>query len=587
MTSLPVSPLRSDGVPRLPPLWVGQRRRDLCVLVLTGLGQASAAGFAAHFLIRGLGGTTSGHLFLLIGVLALSALCVGALRMAERVVSEKVSQDYVHELRLGLVRRHLSERQGSNLGVAVARTTNDLGSVRNWVTDGIVPLAVGVPFLLGATAVLALIDPVLALSLVGPGLFLAVALRLVIPTAYRRSRALRRVRGRLAGQVADIILASAAVRSAGGTGRELRRVDRLSAALASSAVQRARTAGALRGAAAATSGLMTASTIAVGVAAHLPQAHLAAALAINGLLATPIHDLGRVAEFRQTYLAARHVIGPVLGSQAGAAEGLVTEAAVNEHAIPVIASAAPTFRPGTLVLRDLTVAGISMPDLVAQPGDRVLVRTGHADRDTELLHRLVALADIDPGQVSVGAVDLAGAAPSTTRALVGYGSQGMTLPRSSIARAVAYRVSGTPGSDVDDLLRRVGLYDRVQALPDGSSTMLRQGGKPLTTQERGQLILARAIYRDPPLVVLDHLDADLGRKGRKILRDVLRSYPGVVVLASDLTDDAVVPTQTWTPQRQHPQDSPDPHRTGAMAGVSQHRRTTLSPQRTAPISRLS
>jgi hypothetical protein len=52
---------------------------------------------------------------------------------------------------------------------------------------------------------------------------------------------------------------------------------------------------------------------------------------------------------------------------------------------------------------------------------------------------------------------------------------------------------------------------------------------------------------DPPLLVFDHLDADLGREGRATMRRLLAGYPGVVILASDDPEQILTPTLIWRP----------------------------------------
>jgi ABC-type protease/lipase transport system fused ATPase/permease subunit len=110
---------------------------------------------------------------------------------------------------------------------------------------------------------------------------------------------------------------------------------------------------------------------------------------------------------------------------------------------------------------------------------------------------------------------------------------------------VRYRRPDSDVQAVGDVLARVGLTSRVAALPGGQSARLRQGGEPLTPPDRARLLLARAMFGDPPLLVLDHLDADLGERGREVLRDLLDGYPGVVVLASDAPEAVMTPTRYW------------------------------------------
>ena len=128
-------------------MWAGKRRRHLTLLVLAGLGQALAAGVSAHFFTHALTRSSVGSRGLLFVALVAAAGAVGLLRMAERILSERLSQDYVHQIRLGLIRRNLADGRVKSLGVAVARTTNDLTSVKNWISQGVAPLAVGIPLI--------------------------------------------------------------------------------------------------------------------------------------------------------------------------------------------------------------------------------------------------------------------------------------------------------------------------------------------------------------------------------------------------------------------------------------------------------
>jgi ABC-type transport system involved in cytochrome bd biosynthesis fused ATPase/permease subunit len=198
---------------------------------------------------------------------------------------------------------------------------------------------------------------------------------------------------------------------------------------------------------------------------------------------------------------------------------------------------------GSLQLDD----GTTMPRLTAHPGERVVVKAGSPRLNSEVLERFVGLRQVYAGQIVVGGTDLSAAGPKDLRALVGYAAQGMMLARGSVSRTVGYRYPGTGPEEVDRLLAEVDLIDRVAQLPKGADTVLVHGGQPLTIPERARLLLARAMLNDPPLLVFDHLDADLGREGRSTMGRLLAGYPGVVILASDDPDQILTPTHTWRP----------------------------------------
>ena len=529
----------------LPQLWAGPRRRYLTLLILAGFGQAAAAGVSARlfsYALTPVGASIRGLVF---GVLVAAAVVVGLLRMAERVLAEKLSQDYVHEIRLGLIRRNLADGRVKSLGIAVARTTNDLTSVKNWISQGVAPLAVGIPLILGVGVVLVLLDPLLSIGLLVPVALLVSAMKVLAPAAYQRTRAVRRQRGRLSSQVADTLLSSAAIRSAGGSARELQRIDSYSQRLVAASIERAKLAGAMRGAAASSTAIATTMMIGIGLLAGLPTHSIAGALTIAGFLATPIQDLGRVVEYRQSYRAARRIIGPAIEPRRRAVPKRVEVTALpSENSSDGVGGAV---RAAGLQLSD----GTTMPELDARPGERVLVDAGNDRLTSEVLERFVGLGQGGGGEIVVCGANLAITGSKDFRRLVGYAARGMMLTRGTLFRTVRYRSPDSDPAEVERLLREVGLADRVSELDKGADTVLVHGGEPFTIPERARLLLARSILGDPPLLVFDHLDSDLGTTGRTMMYKLLVDYPGVVILASDDPDQIVMATHTWRPDGVH------------------------------------
>lgn len=183
---------------------------------------------------------------------------MGATKYAERVLAERLGQDYVRELRGRLVSSALGGEGNPSLGITIARTTNDLTSIRSWVAQGIAPLVAAVPLVVGSVVVLALLHWTLAAATLMPLLMLALVLALVARRAYARARVLRRARGRLASRLADTLHARDGILATGGQHREQRRIDEDSRRVVDAAVARSRAAGVLQAAALTTAAAMAA-----------------------------------------------------------------------------------------------------------------------------------------------------------------------------------------------------------------------------------------------------------------------------------------------------------------------------------------
>lgn len=520
-----------SGVPAMPALLRGRRRGLMGLLVLTALAHTALA-VGSGLQVGGLLGDVGAHPGRIVADLSLLFLCVlglGMTRYADRVLAERLGQDYVQELRRGLVRHAMTAESAPSLGITIARSTNDLSSVRNWVSLGIAPLVAFVPLALGSLGLLWFIAWQLAVATAVPLLLLGAALALLSGPAFERARTLRRRRGSLAARVADTVTAAPGVVAAGGVGRELRALDRSGSKVIDAAVDRARTAGLLRSAALTVPLLASGAAAGLGAFGIVAAAAVATALTVIGILGGPVAEMGRVVEYRQNYRAARRILAPLLlPGPAAAPLGPTTDASASGD--------------GRVVVEGLVVGDRPVPRLRAEPGDRIRVESTSAAPVRELFAGLAAPAATRRGSVCVDGHDLASASSRTRRELVGHAAQGARVERGTLGRAVRYR---RPDLDEDvtvPALARVGLGELVLGLPDGERTQLRRGGEPLERGDLARVLLARATLGDPPLLLLEHLDSDLDADGTRLLKKLLEDYPGVVVFASD--DPARV-TDTW------------------------------------------
>jgi ABC-type multidrug transport system fused ATPase/permease subunit len=503
--------------PALPPLLSGGRRGLMVRLVGASAVHAGCA-VATAVLVGGLVGATSARILWLALAVGGALAGMGLTKYAERVLAERVGQDYVHELRGRLVTAALTGDGGPSLGITIARTTNDLASVRTWVAQGIGPLVAAVPLVLGSLVLLATLHWSIAVTTLVALLALGGVLGALSGTAYNRARTLRRRRGRLAARVTDTLQARPGIRASGGEQRELRRLHDESRSVAAAAVARARTAGTLQASAAAGGAGLAALAAVVGRLASVRPADVAVALTIAGVLASPLAEAGRIVAFRQNYRAARRIIAPQIADSSRPAR---------RNAVSRVPSGAGTIQ----------LAGLPGPDgprrFSARRGDRVRVTGPDAGRVSDFLRRVAAPGPDDGLEVVIDGWAHSRLEPRRRRELVGLAAAGSPLERGTVARAARYRRPDLDATAATTVLERVGLDVVLATLEKGERTELRRGGEPLGPADRARLQLARGVLGDPPLLLLDRIDADLDQAGREVLRRVVAEYPGVVLFASD------------------------------------------------------
>ncbi len=524
----PGAPTAPSGAPdalgALPRVFDGVRRAWLVGMVGLGLGQAVFGAVGAWALTQLRPGSLWPIVVTIVSIVAL-AVAVGGLRVEERIVAERLGQDYVREIRRDLVESELTPGSRTHLGITVARTTNDLASVRNWVSQGIGPLAAGIPLIAGSVVGLTVLDPYLGIGFLLP---LGVLAAVMVPwarTAYLKSRRLRRARGRMATRIADTVGASQGIIAAQGAGRELGHIDAASDDVVDRAVDRSVTVGAIRAGGTVAALLATLAVAAIGVVRGLEPGVTMAAMAVAGLASTPIIDLGRIVEYRQTYLAARAVLTRALADA-------VRRRSVHELASRAALSATVpdgADRPDRV---QAVVPGLVSEDspLRAGGGARIRLTSDDPEAPLRLMRRAVGLDPAPRGtadEVWVAGQNLRAVAPARSRALVGLATRGAVFERGPLRRALRYRRPDLDDATADEVFEKVGLD--VSRFPEGPRTVLRSGGEPLTVDERARLALARAIYGEPPLLMVADLDRDLDHEGRARLERILAAYPGVVM----------------------------------------------------------
>lgn len=517
----------------------------LGALVALGVVQAGVT-IAVTQLLPTLLGTADAVLRVGLSLLGIAAAAaVGAARMAERVVAERLGQRHAHAVRLRLLTGTLHGSSTSSLGVTVTRASNDLSAVRNWICQGVAPLLSGVPIVIGCTVALVLLTPSLAVAAILPIVALGLALLRLAGPAFRRARALRRHRGRMASRIADTASAAVSISAAGGVHRELKHIDRAGRTVADAAVARAVVTGGMRGSAAAAAMLSMVAVLVVAAWSGQAPAHVASALLVIGVLSGPVADLGRVGEHRQNHRAALAALAPALAA-ADRAERREQDR-TRAHRRPTSAGTRG-LSTGAVHVSGLHHRRRRLPDLLALPGERIVVDPQDSAAFIPVLEALVFGRSEQPDAwVRVAGHSVTRLPADRRRGLVGHSARGLAIEPGTVARAVRYRVPEST-SPVGPTLERAGLSAAVAALPKGERTRLRSGGAPLDHEQQALLRLARAFHDDPPLVVLDRVTDELSPAGLVVLRRLLAHHGGVAILVTDRAEAVLGDHQRWSPE---------------------------------------
>lgn len=179
---------------------------------------------------------------------------------------------------------------------------------------------------------------------------------------------------------------------------------------------------------------------------------------------------------------------------------------------------------GPWVLRDVT--------FTAAPG-RTLALVGHTGAGkTTIISLLLRFYDPVEGRITVDGVDIRELASETLRGLIGFVQQDLFLFTGDVLHNVVLDAAITP--DAAALAaRRVGADRFIDRLPAGYAHVLGERGRSLSVGERQLLSFARALARDPRILVLDEatssVDAEAEAQIQEALAELMAGRTSLVV----------------------------------------------------------
>jgi ABC-type multidrug transport system fused ATPase/permease subunit len=182
-------------------------------------------------------------------------------------------------------------------------------------------------------------------------------------------------------------------------------------------------------------------------------------------------------------------------------------------------------RPGAWVLDGV--------DLEARAGEHVAIVGPSGAGKTTLLSLLPRLYDVCDGRVMIDGTDVREYALETLRGSVGIVQQDSFVFTGTIWENIAYGRPSATRAEIEAAARDAFADEFIRRLPDGYESRLGERGTNLSGGQRQRLSIARALLKDPPILIFDEatssLDAEAEAEVQRALERVMRARTCFVI----------------------------------------------------------
>jgi len=467
-------------------------------------------------------------LTLLVGGMVAIPIVTGVIGVAQTWQSNLIGQQVMHDLRASvythLQRLSLAFFTRTRTGEVQSRIANDIGGVQTVVTTTATSIVSNVTTVLATTVAMAVLDWRLTLASFA-----------ILPLFVWMTRRVGRVRKALAatmqGSLADIstlveeslsVSGVLLAKTMGQTGDLTRRFSDESRRLADLELRQRMAGRWMMATIQATFAIMPA--LMYGIAGY--------GMARGG----SVVSIGTLVAFTTLQTRLLFPIGSLLNVQADLQtstalfdrvfEYLDLPVEIEEPAEPVPFD--PARAAGEVEFRDVgfhydEVGGPTLRDInfVAPAGSRVAIVGETGAGKTTLGYLTARLYDVTEGAVLIDGVDVRDLCFDALRGTVGVVSQETYLFHGTVRDNLRFAKPSATDEELEQAARAAQIHDHLASLPEGYDTVVGERGYRFSGGEKQRLAIARAVLRDPPVMVLDEATSALDVETERAVQEAL------------------------------------------------------------------
>ncbi len=140
---------------------------------------------------------------------------------------------------------------------------------------------------------------------------------------------------------------------------------------------------------------------------------------------------------------------------------------------------------------------------------------------TTILNLLPRFYDVTKGAVTVDGVDIRDCTLKSLMSQIGIVTQETILFNDTVASNIAYGVAGAGIEDITKAAKIANAHNFIMKMPQGYDTVVGERGFRLSGGEKQRLAIARAVFKDPPILILDEATSQLDTESEMLVQEAI------------------------------------------------------------------
>lgn len=153
------------------------------------------------------------------------------------------------------------------------------------------------------------------------------------------------------------------------------------------------------------------------------------------------------------------------------------------------------------------------------PGETIAFVGGSGEGKSTILNLLIGFLKPQEGSIRIDGVDLVDLDMQDFRQKIAMVPQNIVLFSGSIRENISYGMKNATEEQVNQAIREVGLEDLMEELPKGIDTKIGEHGGRLSGGQRQRIAIARAMIRQPQMIIFDEATSALDTISEKLVQE--------------------------------------------------------------------